>query len=407
MRRISKTSKTSKKRIYRRITPRIKKATVKSRLNRSKCQPFYGQVAEDTIDKVMFIYPNETYPEKFSGILRTIKDGTLISVGTLRGLIDASYGRFEYVILLDYNKKAVELNKLNIELIRVIDNMKITVQEKRIQYFSTLYGHWLTSKQLKLLKDYDLNGPITPEFLRMYTSLFETEGDIDLDTFPVLISKIIRSIQALDIIEMVTGEFALLSRATVPSKPKYGAPWVSLIDPYYRFNYPVQSAQVEEYFKPLDLGHLPLSSRYKYNYVNHMTLDQTRQPYYWENDETWRKLARLVKECKIVTMLGSIFNDQVFAVLSEHLLDIGQHLTVIDFSNALDSIGLISVTKREYVLSNLVRNLRSLPGFESSIVLQTLKNFKTDGTETFKDCFRIDWCYFWRTAEDFIKKPKI
>ncbi len=406
MRRISRTSK---KRIYRH--PRIKKD--KSRLNKSKCQPFYEQVPEDTIDKVMFIYPNETYPEKFSGILRTIKDGTLISVGTLRGLIDASYGHFEYVILLDYNKKAVELNKLNIELIRVIDNMKLTVQEKRLQYFSTLYGHWLTSKQLKLLKDYDLNGPITPDFLRIYTNLFESSelhsNEIDLDTFPLLISKIIRSIQALDIIEMVTGEFALLSRATVPSKPKYGAPWVSLIDPYYRFNYPVQSEQVKEYFKRTDIGHMPLSSAIadKYNYVNHMTLDQTRQPYYWENDEIWRKLARLVQKCKIVTMLGSIFNDQVFAVLSEHLLDIGQHLTVIDFSNALDSIGLISVTKREYVLSNLIRNLRSLPGFESSIVLQTLKNFKTDGTETFKDCFRIDWCYFWRTAEDFIKKPKI
>lgn len=64
-----------------------------------------------------FIVPNEPAFASFADSARD-KTGALISVGTFRTLIVASYGRFSDVILFDVDKKVVEFNQLQIEALR-------------------------------------------------------------------------------------------------------------------------------------------------------------------------------------------------------------------------------------------------------------------------------------------------
>jgi len=63
-----------------------------------------------------YLIPNEFHTDEFRPILSGRK-GALISVGTFRTLIDASYGDFDNVILADIDSITTEFNQLHLELI--------------------------------------------------------------------------------------------------------------------------------------------------------------------------------------------------------------------------------------------------------------------------------------------------
>ncbi|MES2963364.1 MAG: hypothetical protein V4760_05705 [Bdellovibrionota bacterium] len=69
-----------------------------------------------------FIVPNEAGFAAYANATRD-KGGALISVGTFRALMLASYGKFSEVVLFDVDPKVVAFNELQIEALKVAENV--------------------------------------------------------------------------------------------------------------------------------------------------------------------------------------------------------------------------------------------------------------------------------------------
>jgi hypothetical protein len=76
--------------------------------------------------------PNERYGIYYEPALRH-KRGALISVGSYRALETASYGDFDLILMVDYDKSLAEFNKLNLELIKSTKD--------RLEYWMAILGY--------------------------------------------------------------------------------------------------------------------------------------------------------------------------------------------------------------------------------------------------------------------------
>ncbi len=352
-----------------------------------------------TVNQVDYVVPNETYPEAFRQILSHVKGGVLISVGTFRGLIDACMGTFDRVILLDYNKKATVFNKLNLELLIKINELPVSIRERRILYVCSLYGHWPTNEELALLATFDKNTNFDSDFLRTFRKLYaHLDGKPNnLTKFPAEIADIINQIIKLNIQDEYGADIPLLSYTITPGLPskKY---YQALLDPYYRFNYDLSSPQATEYLKKYDED--------SDTYLWMMTYNPERHSYYFENDECWLKIINLILTHRIQICLASIYNNQVFTWLHDFLHNVGERVAVIDLSNALAYLDIdILPSERLAILSEFARNILSLPGIsitkteQPAIILQTIRN----NHSSYENC-RGWWCYTWYPDYEFIKR---
>ena len=76
-----------------------------------------------------FVGPNEQFGHLFESCFG-VKDGSLISVGTFRGLNNASSGKVAHLVLMDFNYGIYLFNLINLQLVQVSSD--------RFEYLSLL-----------------------------------------------------------------------------------------------------------------------------------------------------------------------------------------------------------------------------------------------------------------------------
>ncbi len=69
-----------------------------------------------------YLLPNERTIH-LTSLVNAEKKGALIAVGTFRVLAQASQGKFDEVVMLDYDRKIVKFNQKQIEALKASDNV--------------------------------------------------------------------------------------------------------------------------------------------------------------------------------------------------------------------------------------------------------------------------------------------
>lgn len=344
------------------------------------------------VDNDNYIIPNEPFPFLFTKPLTESKGTTLISVGTIRGLIDASIGNFNLVLLIDYNRRACAFNSLNLELIKKINDTIVDDPRKcRLQYFSIMYGYYLTNEDIDFLLSLIGNSVFTVEFLRAFIVLIKNKMKLPLriikEQFPTEILNIVMTIRSLKIKTILSDIKA----------PKVGTlEFTNLLDPYYTMSYPLDSPQAMEIMSTYNWTSDEYSS-------NRSTFNPERLPYYWENDETWEKISKLVQYDRINVLSMSIFDQGSFKEIGDQLTEMRETVGILDFSNVLDGLNLKVIRKghltRKMMVDSLLNGLKFLPGIMDSIVLQTTNSSIEVPTDQY--IAKGIWHYFWREFKEF------
>lgn len=342
----------------------------------------------DLDHSIGYLIPNERYTEAFSEVLAPCTNGLLISVGTIRSLIDASIGHFDQVIIMDNNISVMTFNRLNLELMIEIDMLPLSIKEKRIQYFSVFYGRWLTDKQLKLICSYDQNRIFDERFLLHYRELFKCDNSPSV--FPDHILEIIQKINKISKINNMID----FEHPSVPGIPSNYDMYL-ILDPYYHFSYSINNPIVSEYLKDKGIKEYQLRSTY----------NPERHSFYFENDDVWIKIIDLIKQHKIHLILSSIYVIDTWNYIQKFIELNNISLKIIDLSNILDHLSDDLFIKEDVIkVQTLIQGLTllqdNLKETDMIKILQTKTNYDLQLSNA--HC-RDLWCYEWYSIEKFIK----
>jgi hypothetical protein len=293
-----------------------------------------------------YILPNESLPFHFKDAILESGKGTLVSVGTIRGWIDAGMGNFDHVVFLDINRKAVLFNQLHTEFLRALGQLKIPHRHQRYQYLATLNCGWLTSKQLETLEKFDSNPSSA------YSDLFMNKLDSFLSSKAEHCrSKVFPHALRKSVSPLIRSKFVFIK---APHKTRAD---FSLFSAYY-----------------LHEGKI-------------------RPAYYWENDKDWIKIQYLVQNFRVTSIVGNLVSGPAFQDLTQALITSGGKLAAIDVSNALENFQMEieyaercdvdpeSRVLREY--NHFYMSLKNLPKTENAVILRTsrwnAKGFPREG----------------------------
>jgi hypothetical protein len=83
----------------------------------------YLRTGEERKGTIAFISPNEFSPACYEEVLKKA-EGTLLSVGTFRALIDFTNGSFDYAVLFDIGETICTFNCLHLDFIAAIGSIK-------------------------------------------------------------------------------------------------------------------------------------------------------------------------------------------------------------------------------------------------------------------------------------------
>lgn len=241
-------------------------------------------------DRSCFIAPNERHPYLYKEIIQDLEvNSAMIAVGTIRGLINAGFGKFRRVILMDYSKSEFEFNLLHIRLIAKIGKLPLPPHRQRYLYFAALHGKSLSEEQFKEIERHNLE---------------EHSSALDI-VFP-----------------HAFGLYQSYSPQAV-TRPVFS--------PILEFPESIQS-EMSELFSlngSVRCSFLPYIFRIFYYE------EMDRPKYYWEDDTAWIRLTALADAGHIQAVSGNVFGDTTLQSLGEELARTKEALSLIDISNIM------------------------------------------------------------------------
>lgn len=241
-----------------------------------------------------FVIPNERHPEAWWKDLKSVTGGTLVSVGSIRPLIAASMGNFSRIVMLDIDQRINQFNKINIELISNISSLPLPPNHQRYQYLAALNKTWFSAEDLEEIESAFKQKHSADQEMEMVKNKLEKLSLYDEEIVFPLEKNLATSILQCSVID---------NQFTLEAFLYYG-PKSTINEKNINFNY--------------------------------FTWPDSREAkFYWENDDTWSKIIKLVRDKKIHVVNGSLTGNQSIKSLGNILQSRGEYISVLDISNCL------------------------------------------------------------------------
>lgn len=237
--------------------------------------PFVDE-EEPKTELPFFLYPNELKAHFLSAELRK-KSGILVSVGSFRGLFNATMGNFSHVFLVDNDRAILRFNRANLALLKALSQSNLAITMQRLLYVAIISQR-----------------SFTLEAIRELTNMQESSR--------IVFSRLYRELSPQSVVDSAPQE----------------------LDEALRY-------AIEKFYES-DSGEHP-NRLFEVDDLNGKNISMT----YWQSDAAFAKLTNLINEDKISVVAGDITGAKTINSIANFAKRQKELVSVFDVSNAIDS----------------------------------------------------------------------